>query len=44
MPAIIDSHHHFWDLAQPHPFDYRWLDVPENEAIKRTFLPQDLQP
>jgi L-fuconolactonase len=44
MPAVIDSHHHFWDLTQGTPFDYRWLDVPKNAAIKRDFLPQHLQP
>jgi L-fuconolactonase len=38
----IDAHQHFWRLSQP--FDYSWLDKPENAAIKRDFLPDDLQP
>ena len=38
----IDAHHHFWQLSQP--FDYRWLDAPENAPIRRDFLPEDLAP
>lgn len=38
---IIDSHQHFWKLDKP--FDYRWLQQPENQPINRDFLPEDLQ-
>jgi L-fuconolactonase len=41
MSVVIDSHQHFWKLSQP--FDYRWLDGPELEPIRRDFLPADLQ-
>lgn len=40
MPEVIDAHQHFWQLSQP--FDYGWLDAPENEPIRRNFLPVDL--
>ncbi len=40
MPEVIDAHQHFWQLSQP--FDYRWLDAPELEPIRRDFLPEDL--
>jgi len=39
---FIDAHQHFWDLSRP--FDYRWLDAPEHEPIRRDFLPAELQP
>ena len=42
MPTIVDAHQHFWQLSQP--FDYRWLDAPQNEPIRRDFLPGDLEP
>jgi L-fuconolactonase len=42
MAVRIDAHHHFWDLGQP--FDYRWLDNPALAAIRRNFLPADLEP
>jgi L-fuconolactonase len=44
MPIIVDAHHHFWRLAQPAPFDYRWLDAPQNAAIRRDCLPEHLEP
>src|SRR5512134_1754900 len=42
MSLVIDSHHHFWQLSQP--FDYRWLDAPALEPIRRDYLPGDLEP
>ena len=41
MSFVIDAHQHFWkrDL-----FDFRWLDDPKLAAIRRDFLPSDLQP
>jgi L-fuconolactonase len=42
MAVRIDSHHHFWDLGEP--FDYRWLDNPALAAIRRNYLPADLEP
>ena len=43
MPElVIDSHQHFWQLSQP--FDYRWLDAPQLEPIRRDYLPADLEP
>jgi len=38
----IDAHQHFWQLSQP--FDYRWLDAPALAAIRRDYLPADLEP
>ncbi|MET7452136.1 amidohydrolase family protein [Streptomyces sp. NPDC005574] len=39
-PALIDAHHHLWDLDQrPQP----WLDDPGLTAIRRTFTPSDLR-
>ncbi|MFC5661722.1 amidohydrolase family protein [Kitasatospora misakiensis] len=39
-PALIDAHHHLWDLAQrPQP----WLDDPDLATIRRTFSPDDLR-
>ncbi|MDP6553099.1 MAG: amidohydrolase family protein [Pirellulaceae bacterium] len=40
MPEVIDAHQHFWQLDQP--FDYRWLETPGLEPIRRDFLPEDL--
>jgi len=42
MPEVevIDAHQHFWQLSQP--FDYRWLETPGLEPIRRDFLPEDL--
>ena len=37
---IIDSHQHFWQRDLP--FDYDWLEAPENHRINRDFLPDDL--
>ena len=42
MPGTIDAHQHFWQLTRP--FDYGWLDVPQNAPIRRDFLPGDLEP
>ena len=38
---MIDAHHHFWELGR---FDYGWLESPQNEPIRRDYLPQDLLP
>ncbi|MFD5462602.1 amidohydrolase family protein [Kitasatospora sp. NPDC127059] len=39
-PALIDAHHHLWDLVQrPQP----WLDEPDLTSIRRTFTPGDLR-
>ncbi|MDP6444838.1 MAG: amidohydrolase family protein [Pirellulaceae bacterium] len=37
---IIDAHQHFWHLLQP--FNYKWLNTPENEPIRRSYVPADL--
>lgn len=42
MPLTIDAHHHLWDLSLP--FNYQWLDAPALSAIRRDFLPGDLEP
>ncbi len=39
--AMIDAHHHFWQLSQP--FNYGWLDAPALAPIKRDFLPEHLE-
>lgn len=41
MAVTIDAHHHYWELGR---FDYSWLDEPTLEPIRRSFLPQDLEP
>jgi L-fuconolactonase len=41
MP-IIDAHQHFWRLDQPPPFNYAWLDAPQNAPIRRDYLPEQL--
>lgn len=38
----IDAHQHFWQHSQP--FDYSFLDAPESRAIRRDFMPEDLEP
>jgi predicted TIM-barrel fold metal-dependent hydrolase len=39
-PALVDAHHHLWDLARrPQP----WLDDPDVASIRRTFTPDDLR-
>jgi L-fuconolactonase len=39
-PALVDAHHHLWDLAhRPQP----WLDDPAVASIRRTFTPDDLR-
>lgn len=40
----IDAHHHLWDLNQPAPFDYGWLDGVSHAPIRRSYLPADLWP
>lgn len=42
MAIRIDAHQHFWQLSQP--FDYRWLDAPAMQPIRRDYLPGDLEP
>lgn len=44
MTFVIDAHQHFWRLGQPAPFNYGWLDAPQNAPIKRDFLPEHLEP
>ena len=44
MPLSIDAHQHFWQLGQPRPFDYAWLDAPPLAPIRRSYLPDDLAP
>ena len=39
---IIDAHQHFWQLSRP--FNYGWLQAPQNVPINRDFLPDDLVP
>jgi L-fuconolactonase len=41
MIKIIDAHQHFWQLSQP--FNYSWLDAPQNAPIRKNFLPADLE-
>jgi len=40
MPRRIDTHQHFWNLAE---VEYSWL-VPEYGPIYATFTPKDLEP
>jgi L-fuconolactonase len=42
MSGYLDAHHHFWRIRPP--LDYRWLDDPKLAAIRRDFLPADLDP
>src|SRR6185295_18420481 len=37
---MIDSHHHLWKYTAS---EYGWIS-PEMEAIRRDFLPEDLEP
>ncbi len=39
--TTVDAHQHFWEIGR---FDYSWLDSLELEPIRRTYLPEDLQP
>jgi L-fuconolactonase len=41
MTAVIDAHHHVWDLAVR---DQPWLSGPDLAAIRRTFTVDDLRP
>lgn len=43
MPTV-DAHQHFWRLTQPAPFNYAWLDAPQNAPIRRDYLPEHLEP
>lgn len=42
---IVDAHHHFWDLRNPHPWLTRTPRIPfrygDYEAICKNFLPED---
>ena len=38
--SIVDSHHHFWDVAK---FSYAWIP-PEDHILNRNYLPQDMLP
>ncbi|MFD8720742.1 hypothetical protein ACFV2H_22840, partial [Streptomyces sp. NPDC059629] len=39
-PALVDAHHHVWDLdVRPQP----WLDEPGHEPIRRNFDPHALR-
>lgn len=40
MSRYIDTHQHFWNLAE---VDYPWL-TPESGSIYRTFTPEELEP
>ncbi|MBJ3812518.1 amidohydrolase family protein [Streptomyces flavofungini] len=40
-PAIVDAHHHVWDLAVR---DQDWITGPELAPIRRTFTVDDLAP
>jgi L-fuconolactonase len=42
MTLTIDAHQHLWQLSRP--FDYAWLDAPQNTPIRRDFLPEHLEP
>jgi L-fuconolactonase len=42
MAIVIDAHQHFWQLSQP--FNYAWLNAPENTPIRRDYLPEHLEP
>jgi L-fuconolactonase len=39
--TVIDSHQHFWQLSKP--FDYTWLNAPGLAALRRDYLPQNLE-
>ena len=42
MANIIDAHQHFWQRSLP--FDFGWLEAPQNAPIRRDFLPEHLEP
>lgn len=42
MAELIDAHQHFWQIGGP--FQYRWLDAPAMTPIRRSFLPEHLEP
>ena len=42
MSFVVDSHQHFWQLSEP--FDYKWLNAPQLEPIRRDYLPNHLEP
>ena len=39
--AIVDAHHHVWDLSVRHQ---PWLDQPGLEPLRKNFLLSDLEP
>ena len=39
--AIVDAHHHVWDLSVRHQ---PWLDQPDLAPLRRNFLLSDLEP
>lgn len=41
---MIDAHQHYWQLGPTPGFNFQWLDSPALAAIKRDYLPADLQP
>jgi len=41
MAMMIDAHQHYWQMGR---FEYLWMDSPELAALKRDYLPGDLQP
>ena len=38
--TIIDSHHHFWDMAA---LDYTWMPPPPS-VIRKDYMPEDMAP
>jgi predicted TIM-barrel fold metal-dependent hydrolase len=42
---IVDAHHHFWSMRNPHPWLTEWPRIPfrygDYEAICKDFLPED---
>jgi L-fuconolactonase len=41
MTMIVDSHQHFWQVDRG---DYHWMDPAAVPALRRDYLPDDLQP
>lgn len=40
VPSVVDSHHHFWDLAE---LEYEWMP-PGDNVLRQNRLPQHLKP
>jgi len=38
---VVDAHQHFWD---PGRYSYPWMDAPGLEPLRRSYLPEDLEP